>query len=86
MVTPAQVKRIQQKKAEIISQLVYVTLDKDDTSSEVMEKAQKYSTDQTVCEMVVDLVDKMMMNTEEIDEKLDLDIVYPMDSNGSNYE
>ena len=71
MVNQALVKRMQTKKAEILAPIVYATMEEDDTSAEVMEIAQNYSTDQTVCEMIVDLVDKMMIDTEEIGEKLE---------------
>lgn len=69
--TKDQMDRMRRKKAEILAPIVYATMKEDDTSAEVMEIAQQYSTDQTVCELIVHLVDKMMIYTEEIDEKLE---------------
>lgn len=59
-----QIRRMQQKKAEILAPIVYVTMDEGDTSAEALDIAMKYSTDQTVCEMVVELVEKMLVLTE----------------------
>ena len=62
--TKEQMDRMQQKKAEVLAPIVYATMDEDDTSAEALEIAMKYSTDQTVCEMVVELVEKMLVLTE----------------------
>lgn len=51
--TKDQMDRMRRKKVEILAPIIYATMKEGDTSAEAMEYAQKYSTDQTLCEMIV---------------------------------
>ena len=63
---PKTVERVQKIKAEIIAQTIFPKLEEDDTSAEVMDMAQEMTNDETVVEMVIDLIEKMVHLGDEM--------------------
>jgi hypothetical protein len=60
MVNAKLVRRIQEKKAKILTPIVYATMKPGDTSSEAMDIAMKYTTDQTVVDLILERVTKLL--------------------------